>query len=137
MKYSKKLLVVLFGIGFFFFGGVQAFGQEWSAEQQEVLKMEVTYWDLLKEGNLKGYMELWHKDVIAWPNWAPNPIGREGLEKGTIPWYKFVRSYDLTTLATKKVTIYTEILLSCEYCVEQNFLPRAHLRGIYNRHGNH
>jgi hypothetical protein len=42
-----------------------------------------------------------------------------------------------TTLATKKVTIYTEILLSCEYCVEQNFLPRAHLRGIFNRHGNH
>ena len=42
-----------------------------------------------------------------------------------------------TTLATKKVTIYTEILLSCEYCVEQNLLPRAHLRGIFNRHGNH
>jgi len=36
-----------------------------------------------------------------------------------------------TTLATKKVTIYTEILLSCEYCVEQNLLPRAHLRGIF------
>ena len=43
----------------------------------------------------------------------------------------------ITTLATKKVTIYTEILLSCEYCVEQNLLPRAHLRGIFNRHGNH
>ena len=42
-----------------------------------------------------------------------------------------------TTLATKKVTIYTEILLSCEYCVEQNLFPRAHLRGIFNRHGNH
>jgi hypothetical protein len=36
-----------------------------------------------------------------------------------------------TTLATKKVTIYTEILLSWEYCVEQNLLPRAHLRGIF------
>ena len=47
------------------------------------------------------------------------------------------RGIHLTTLATKKVTIYTEILLSCEYCVEQNLFPRAHLRGIFNRHGNH
>ena len=39
----------------------------------------------------------------------------------------------LTTLATKKVTIYTEIFLPCEYYVEQNLFPRAHLRGIFNR----
>jgi len=38
-----------------------------------------------------------------------------------------------TTLATKKVTIYTKTLLFCEYCVEQNLSPRAHLRGIFNR----
>ncbi len=95
MKYSTKLMVAIFGISLLLFGGVQAFGQEWSAEQKEVWKMEVAYWDLLKEGNLKGYMELWHKDVIAWPHWAPKPIGTQGLEKGTIPWYQFVRSYDL------------------------------------------
>lgn len=95
MKYSKKLLVVLFGISVLFFAGVQVFGQELSAEQKDVWKMEIKYWDLLKEGNLKGYMELWYKDVIAWPHWAPKPIGTEGLEKGTIPWYKFVRSHDL------------------------------------------
>ena len=35
-----------------------------------------------------------------------------------------------TTLATKKVTIYTEILLSCGYYAEQNLFPRAHLRNI-------
>jgi hypothetical protein len=49
MKYSTKSIAVLLGISLLIFGGVQAFGQEWSAEQKEVLKMEVKYWDLLKE----------------------------------------------------------------------------------------
>jgi hypothetical protein len=59
MKYSTKLLVAFLGISLLFLGGIQAFGQEWSAEQKEVWQMEIKYWDLLKEGNLKGYMELW------------------------------------------------------------------------------
>ena len=95
MKYSTKLIAVLFGISLLFFGGVQAFGQEWSPEQKEVLKMEVKYWDLLKEKNLKGYMVLFHKDFIGWPHWSPKPVGRDGIEKGTLPWYQYVTSYDL------------------------------------------
>jgi hypothetical protein len=95
MRIFTKLLLALVGINLLLFGSVQAFAQEWSAEQKEVLKMEETYWDLLKGGDLKGYLGLWHKDVIAWPHWTSKPIGTEGLEKGTIPWYKFVRSYDI------------------------------------------
>lgn len=100
MKYSTKLFLALFGISFLFFGGVQAFGQEWSAEQKEVWKMEITYWDFFKEGDIKGYMELWHKDVIAWPHWAQKPVGKEALEKATAvaPWFKLL-SYDLKPLA--------------------------------------
>jgi hypothetical protein len=51
------LVVAIFGISLLLFGGVQAFGQEWSAEQKEVWKMEVAYWDLLKEGNLNAYLD--------------------------------------------------------------------------------
>ena len=100
MKYSTKLLVALFGISLLFFGGAQAFGQEWSAEQKEVWKMEIAYWDFLKEGDIKGYMKLWHKDVIAWPRWAPKPVGKEVLEKKNAgkPWFKLL-SYDLKPLA--------------------------------------
>ena len=95
MKYSTKLMVALFGISLLFFGGVQAFGQEWSAEQKEVWQMEIKYWDLVKEKNLKGYMGLWHKDFIGWPHWAPKPAGKDGIEKQVITWYTFVESYDL------------------------------------------
>jgi hypothetical protein len=99
MKYATRLMVVLFGISLLFFGGIRAFGQEWSTEQKEVLKMEIAYWDFFKEGNIKGYMELWHKDVIAWPHWAKNPIGKEILEKWAGgPWFKLL-SYDLKPLA--------------------------------------
>ena len=100
MKHSKKVMVALLGISILFFGGVQAFGQEWSAEQKEVLKMEITYWDYFKEGDIQRYMTLWHKDVIAWPSWSPKPVGKEALEKGTAgkPWFK-LSSYDLKPLA--------------------------------------
>ena len=95
MKKSTILVAVLFGISLLFFVGVQAFGQEWSAEQKEVLQMEIKYWDLLKEKNLKSYMELWHKDFVGWPHWSPKPTGRDGIEKGTRTWYQYVTSYDL------------------------------------------
>ena len=78
-----------------FTGDRKTFEQQWSTEQKEILKMEVAHWDFLKAGDLKGYMELMHKDVMAWPSSEPKPVGREGIEKGTITWYKFVRSYDL------------------------------------------
>jgi hypothetical protein len=99
MKHSTKLLALLLAIGLIFLAGVQAFGQEWSPEQKEVWQMEIKYWDLYKEGNAKGYMELWHKDVIAWPHWAKNPVRQEGLEKfAGGPWFNFL-SYDLKPLA--------------------------------------
>lgn len=79
-------------------GGVKAFGQEWSDEQKEVWKMEIAYWDYFKEGDIKGYMTLWHKDVIAWPHNSPKPIGKEILEKVMTGKLKLL-SYDLKPLA--------------------------------------
>ena len=60
--------------------------------------MEVAYWELFKAGDLKEYMELWHRNVIAWPHWSPKPLGKEMLEIETKPWLK-VLSYDLKPLA--------------------------------------
>jgi ketosteroid isomerase-like protein len=96
MKYSTKLLMALFGVSLLFSGGVQASGHEWSAEQKEILKMEVTCWDYYKEGDIKGYMTLWHKDFIGWPHWTPKPVGKEAIEREITgqSWFKAL-SYDL------------------------------------------
>jgi len=104
MKFSTKFLVALLGISLIFLGGTKALGPEWSAEQKEVWKMEVAYWEYFKEGDIKGYMTLWHKDFIGWPHWAPKPVGKEILEKVTAgkPWFKLL-SYDLHPLAINMV----------------------------------
>ncbi len=80
MKYPTQLLVILFGISLLVFPGIQVFGQEWSPEQKEVWKMEMEYWDSFKEGDMKRHMELWHKDFIGWPSWAPKPIEKAEME---------------------------------------------------------
>jgi len=95
MKKSTILVAVLFGISLLFFGGVQAFGQEWSADQKEILQMEIKYWDLLKDKNLKGVVELFHKDFIGWPVYESKPIRQEGIEKSFQPWAPYVTSYEI------------------------------------------
>ena len=99
MKLSTRLLVVFIGIILLFSGAIQAFGQEWSAEQKEVWKMEVAYWDYFKESNAKDFMTLWHKDFIGWPNWASKPGGKDIIEKwAESPFFKIL-SYDLKPMA--------------------------------------
>jgi ketosteroid isomerase-like protein len=78
--------------------GVQTIGQDWSAEQKEVWKMEIASWESFKAGDLERYMELWHKDAMAWPHWSEKPIGKEMIEVGSRPLAKFL-GYDLKPLA--------------------------------------
>ena len=99
MKNATKILSLLIAVGLVVFGSVQAFGQEWSEDQKQVLQMEIKYWDSLKNKNLDEYTGLWHKDVIAWPHYAKSPIGKEGIVNSVIPWYQFVTSYDLNPQA--------------------------------------
>ncbi|CAB1080694.1 hypothetical protein D1AOALGA4SA_8372 [Olavius algarvensis Delta 1 endosymbiont] len=99
MEIATKFISLLIVIGLALFGNVQAFQQEWSAEQKEVLEMEIKYWDSLKKADLDEYMELWHKDVIAWPHYAKEPIGKATLIQSVRPWYQLVTSYDLNPQA--------------------------------------
>lgn len=99
MKNATKFLSLLIALGLVVFGNVQAFGQEWSEDQKQVLQMEIKYWDSLKNRNLDQYTGLWHKDVIAWPHYAMSPIGKKEVVDSVIPWYQLVTSYDLNPQA--------------------------------------
>jgi hypothetical protein len=91
MKYWAKLLTALLGISFLVFGGIKANGQELSGEQKDVWKMEEASWKLFKQGDLKGYLALWHKDALMWRFAAlsPGPKGYyESLKIFPFPWEK-------------------------------------------------
>ena len=99
MKNAKKFLSLLIAIGLVVLGNVQAFGQEWSEDQKQILQMEIEYWDSLKNKNIDEYTGLWHKDAIAWPHYARGPIGKEGVVNRVIPVIQFITSYDLNPQA--------------------------------------
>lgn len=80
--------------------GTQTLGKDWSEDQKEVWKMEIASWEAFKTGDLEGYMELWHKDAVAWPHWAETPINKEKIEEGSRPLTKFL-GYDLKPLTIK------------------------------------
>ena len=80
MKNSVRILAALFVISFMGFGVVQGFGQEMSAEQKEVWKMEEAYWEFFKQGDLKGHMALWHKDAQMWSFRGLAPITKGANE---------------------------------------------------------
>jgi len=80
MKNFLRVLLALFGIAFVGFGSVQGFGQDWSAEQKEVWNLEKASYELLKAGDLKGYLGLWHQDAADWSFRGQAPITKEFFE---------------------------------------------------------
>ena len=80
MKNFVRILPALFGIAFVGFGSVQGFGQDWSAEQKEVWNLEKASYELLKAGDLKGYLGLWHQDAADWSFRGQAPITKEFFE---------------------------------------------------------
>jgi ketosteroid isomerase-like protein len=45
----------------------------------QVWKMEKTYWKYVKADNIQGYLTLWHKDFVGWPGFSPKPMGKSNI----------------------------------------------------------
>lgn len=52
---------------------------KWTKTQKEVWGMEEQYWTSLKDGDLEGYMTLWHPDFIGWPRAFDEPVNRDSV----------------------------------------------------------
>jgi hypothetical protein len=120
--------VTLAGISLLFSAGLQAFGQELSAGQKEVWQMEIKYWELLKEKNLKGCMELYHKDYIGWNDWIKKPMGKDEREREVLRAYGYVDSYtvkpEAINLFDKFAIIYYRFMWSSKSGEWANFSGR-------------
>ncbi len=55
--------------------------QEWTKEQQEVWKVVQDYWALYAKGDIKGFLDYFHKDYCGWSNDAAVPSGKEVSQK--------------------------------------------------------
>jgi hypothetical protein len=61
--------------------GVAAFGQDRSADQKEIWKLETAYWEYIKNGDSSGFSALLHKDAVFWPQGLAGPIGKGSTER--------------------------------------------------------
>lgn len=76
IRHSTRASVVLVLLSFTLFWGSQAFGQEWSATQKEILKMEKAWWESLQKVDADRFSTLVHNDGIFWPYWLKEPINK-------------------------------------------------------------
>lgn len=47
--------------------------------EEEVWKMEESYWEIVRARDFEGYLRLWHEDFVGWQCAEPEPGGVEGI----------------------------------------------------------
>ena len=65
------------------FSSLYAESPAFSKAQDEVWQREVLYWKLLNDGDIDGYMALWHPDFEGWPSYAKVPGDKDLIRKST------------------------------------------------------
>jgi hypothetical protein len=66
MKFAAKTLFLIIAFSIMGFSMNSTYGEEWSAAQIEVWKMQEAVWSLWKKGDVEGCIALYHKDCIIW-----------------------------------------------------------------------
>ena len=87
----KTLFVFTVLLSVLSFQGSLAFGQEWTAAQKEIWRMEKTAWDLWKKGEIDAYKNLFHEDCVLFLS------GYRALPSKADFWYipSWIESFDL------------------------------------------
>ena len=70
--------------GFSFILFLILFAQEGSAQnkmnsEDQVWKMEESYWNYVKANNIEKYLTLWHEDWVGWPGFSTKPIDKSHI----------------------------------------------------------
>ena len=71
-----KTSIVLVLLSFTLFWSSHLFGQEWSATQKEILKMEKAWWGSLQNWDTEQCNTLVHKDGIFWFYTQKEPVNK-------------------------------------------------------------
>jgi ketosteroid isomerase-like protein len=79
------------------FWGFQVFGEEWSAAQKEVWKMQQTLWELWKKGDMEERLKLYQENSVLWTFYGSFPSGKDMLNRKFI----IILSFDLKPLEIK------------------------------------
>ena len=116
---TKSILIVLC---LTLLSSSQLFGQEWSAEQKEVLENMKTRNDIFAQKDIDGGMEYIHDNVISWVSVDSLPKNKTTLRNNISKTFETLKNftYDIKPVAIK---IYGNTAIICYYASFQfNFL---------------
>ena len=56
-----------------------AFGQNSTAEENDIWKLEKAYWEYVKANDLERYRALWHENFLGWPFVSSAPVRKDHI----------------------------------------------------------
>ena len=108
-------LVIAFLIMVFFINPTH--GEEWSAAQKEVWKMQEAVWSLWKKGDGEGRIALYHKDCTLWSYRSSFPGDKRGISERTRNRPK-IESFELEPQEVKVFDNVAIVLYSLKYTAQ-------------------
>ena len=102
-NFKKWISISIIFFPMILFVSLQAFGQEWTAEQKEVLKaMEIDI-ELFKKGDHKGLSELRHDDAVIWWSDQSKPFDKQTVVSEYRKWFDYDKptKYEYKPLAVQ------------------------------------
>ena len=82
----KSIIITTLVVFFIAVSSFQALGEEWTAEQKEVMETIKTIWEAFKDGDLEAIMEKKHDDSVYWAAIEPFPNDKEYIEYSYKEW---------------------------------------------------
>jgi hypothetical protein len=76
----KKIFVTsIFLCGLIVFWGSPVFGEQWNAEQKEIIKTIQTRWEYMKQGNSEAYLDTVHDEALVWWSGEAIPLDKSNI----------------------------------------------------------
>ena len=96
-----RIAIFLLIYGIIVFWGFRVSGEEWTEAQIEVWNSLQTHWEYCKQGDLEGFLSLYHDDAIEWWQEKVIPLGKAEMKFNYKHWLVYDKpvSYELEALS--------------------------------------
>jgi ketosteroid isomerase-like protein len=90
-------------------------------EQEQVWRMEETYWQIVEARDREGYIALWDEDFVGWPYDSPAPVRKDVIRSDTSGKFEGLKKFQLER---KAVEVFKDVAIA-HYLVTAAYTPKT------------
>jgi ketosteroid isomerase-like protein len=90
-------------------------------EQEQVWRMEETYWQIVEARDREGYIALWDEDFVGWPYDSPAPVRKDVIRSDTFGKFEGLKKFQLER---KAVEVFKDVAIA-HYLVTAAYTPKT------------